>query len=288
MKASKRLSDRSLAILDYIWKWKLTTTAQIAAVYFPNRSIQASYNTLWRLKKGGFVQTQSDRAGRILVWTLTRKGFEVVRSRLPSNLKSEGYLSETPVHDLIVQAVHMGPWGGQLPPGSETYTEQQLRCIDKDLYPDWIPKSELRRPDGYWRIVDPEKTNVIALEVELTRKDPSDYMRVKRFYDMYPMVDQVFWVVAKEHQIATIVDKVVGQSPSTSKHCIVRLSQFAELGWNAPVAVGPNQGQMAHLLLSKKYQKSVKTFSSCPAIDARRFPIKPRTSQECFSALLGD
>jgi hypothetical protein len=41
--------------------------------------------------------------------------------------------------------------------------------------------------------------------------------RVRKFYELYPAVAQVIWVVAKEHQIKTIVEKVVGTSPSTSK-----------------------------------------------------------------------
>jgi hypothetical protein len=287
MTAIKHLSDRSLAMLKFVWKWKLTTTAQVAASFWADGSMQAAYNTLWRLKKGGFVQKQSDRSGRLLVWTLTRKGFDVVRLGLP-DLKSEGFLSETPAHDLIVQAVHLGPWAGVIPNWVDVFTEQELRCIDKNLYPNWVPKSELRRPDGYWHIYDGNALKVTALEVELTRKDPADYMRVRKFYELYPAVAQVIWVVAKEHQIKTIVEKVVGTSPSTSKHNILRLTQFIEMGWNAPVAVGPDQGKMAHSLLSKNYQNSVKTFSTFPSVDTRRFPIKPRTSRECFSALLGD
>jgi hypothetical protein len=287
MTAIKQVSNKSLSILNFIWRWKLTTTAQIASSFWQNQSMQGAYNTLWRLKEGGFVQKQSDRAGRLLVWTLTRKGFDVIRPSLPE-LKSDGFLSETPAHDLIVQAVHLGPWVGETPKGVEVFTEQQLRCIDKNLYPDWVPKSELRRPDGYWNISDNGFFQVTALEVELTRKDPADYTRVRKFYELYPAVAQVIWVVAKEHQIKTIVEKVVGTSPSTSKHNILRLGQFTELGWNALVAVGPDQGKMAHSLLSKSYQKTVKTFSAFPSVDTRRFPIKPRTSQECFSALLGD
>jgi hypothetical protein len=184
--------------------------------------------------------------------------------------------------------VHLGPWGGSCPPGVELFTEQELRCIDKALYPAWLPKSELRRPDGYWNIWNGDHFEATALEVELTRKDPADYMRVKKFYDLYPEVAQVIWVVAKDHQIKTIVEKVVGHSPQTSKHNILRLNQFIELGWEAPVVVGPAQGQTAQFLLAKNGQNSGKIFSTFPCVDTRRCPIKPRTSRECFLALIGD
>jgi hypothetical protein len=287
MMAAKRLSSKSINILKYIWRWKLTSTAQIAALFVDRASIQAAYNTLWRLKEGGFIQKQSDRAGRLMVWSLTRKGFDVIRNSLPA-LKSEGYHSETPVHDLLVQAIHLGPWAGKIPSGVEIFTEQELRCIDKALYPDWIPRSELRRPDGYWRTTHADGRKVTALEVEISRKDPADYMRVRKFYELYPSIAQVIWIAAKQHQVETITKKVAAGLSSTSKHNILLLPQFIKLGWDAQVVVGPDQGKPAHSLLSNNCQNTVKTLSVFPSIDARRFPMKPRTSQECFSALLGD
>jgi hypothetical protein len=286
MTAAKRLSDKSISLLNFIWRWKLTSTAQVAES-FANGSIQAAYNTLWRLKEGKFVQKHCDRAGRLMVWTLTRKGFDVVRAWLPE-LASEGYLSESPAHDLIVQAVHLGPWAGKFPAGVELFTEQELRCIKRSLYPEWIPDSELRRPDGYWRVADETGAKVTALEVEISRKDDADYSRVRRFYDMYPIVAQVIWVVAKPHHVRSIGKMIVDKSTSSSKHNILLLDQFIKYGWNAVVAVGPDQGRMVGSLLSKNYQNTVKTISQFPCVDTRRFPTKPRTSQECFSALLGD
>jgi hypothetical protein len=287
MIATKRLSNKSVAILNFIWRWKLTTTAQIAASFCDGESIQAAYNTLWRLKAGGFVQKQHDKSGRVLVWTLTRKGFEVVRAKLPE-LQSDGFLSETPTHDLLVQAIHLGPWGRRKPEGTELFTEQELRCIDKRQYPQWVPRSELRRPDGYWRIVGENGARVIALELELSRKDKSEYVRVRKFYDLYPIVAQVIWVVAQAAQVKKIVDKLTDNQPSSSKHNFILLDQIADCGWSAPVLVGPDQGKAAHSLLSNKCQNTVKNISVFPSVDTRRFPTKPRTSQECFSALLGD
>lgn len=287
MNGTKHLSEKPLAILKFIWRWKVTTTAQVAHSFFRGQPIQTVYTCLSRMQKGGFIKKECDKAGRVYVWTLTKKGFAVVLPSLPK-LFSEGFLSEHLVHDLIVEAVHLGPWDKPFPSNVEVFTEQELRNVDMELYPDWVPQSKMRRPDGYWRIASEGKTKTIAIEVELARKAPSDYLRVKKFYDLYQTVDRVLWLLTKRDQLKHIRETVMAGDPKNSRHDIVGLGQFVDKGWNAPIICGPDEGRVARNLVENNLQNTCTSIFSLPSLDARRFPIKPRTSRECFSALICD
>src|SRR3989338_6383928 len=129
MKGHSRISERDTSILLFLWRWKLGTTAVLAAKYFPNKSYHACYKRLLKLRHLGIVQhmpiTKWGHGGH--VWTLTHKGFLLCREHLPG-LKQKVYKSEHINHDFLVTAFHLGDWIERRPEECLQFTEQELRC----------------------------------------------------------------------------------------------------------------------------------------------------------------
>lgn len=102
-----------------------------------------------------------------------------------------GYKSENKEHDFWVTAIHLGDWLYQIPIGSALCSEQQLRRLHRDHYPEWVPKSTDHRPDGWWNINcgRPNNKSLIALEVELSRKSPIKIPNCRRvlFHHCHPL-----------------------------------------------------------------------------------------------------
>jgi hypothetical protein len=76
-------------MLEFLWKWKVSTTAALSKKFYPARRPQNAYKRLWELEKGGFIQAKLESTQRKSLWTLTRKGFQAIQERLPE-LKEEG------------------------------------------------------------------------------------------------------------------------------------------------------------------------------------------------------
>ncbi|MEQ1877283.1 MAG: hypothetical protein ABL958_11590 [Bdellovibrionia bacterium] len=235
--------ERDIPLLLFLWKWKVLTTAAIARRFYPHSRLSTAYRRLWCLERAGFIQINADSGLQIFVWTLTKKGFAVIQDTLPQ-LKEEGYLSEHINHDFLVTAAHLGDWLCGAPNGVDFFTEQQLRRYHRDLYPSWVSKKELHRPDGYWRLKSGDVSKTFALEVELSQKAPSLYRDPSIFYSHFANVHRVLWIVSST-SIAKTVIRAMGfaDSPNTSFHNFVRLHEFQKTGWRAPIFLGNEHGR---------------------------------------------
>ncbi|MBI3293254.1 MAG: hypothetical protein HYZ71_00830 [Deltaproteobacteria bacterium] len=69
------------------------------------------------------------------------------RDRIPP-LKDAGYLPSNWGHDLLVSAIHLGDGVFKDITGLETYTEQELRRVDPEFQPKWLPIPGGPRSDG--------------------------------------------------------------------------------------------------------------------------------------------
>jgi len=126
------------------------------------------------------------------------------------------------------------------------FTEQQLRRYEPEEYPEWVPKSKKRKPDGYWRIngKDGEKSaRVIALEVELSRKKEDEIRSIGYFYADEFRIDRVLWV-ALSKAMAERQARIFGglNVDRRAIHNFVLLSDFQRVGWDAPIILGPESG----------------------------------------------
>ncbi len=146
------LTPRDLLFLQYIWRWKIASTASVHEAVNQTATPYTTYKTLARLEQNGFIESRFEFAERFYVWQLTERGFHAIKSYL-GELKEDGYLSEKYRHDRLVQAFQLGEWATHQFPNVTFCTEQEMRRREVTDYPDWVPQTTDHRSDGYTRIM---------------------------------------------------------------------------------------------------------------------------------------
>lgn len=250
------MNENDYKLLKTLWQWKCLTTAALTEIFYPKNAPSYCYRRLVRLRNAGLIEPcpiKEDSLGRSFVWGLTKKGFEIIRDGI-SDLKEVGFKSESIDHDLLVSAVHIGDWLFGAPDTCAVFTEQQLRRMHEEHYPNWVPRADGHRPDGYWRTLFNGQNGTIALEVERNRKSLDDYIQAAQFYANRSELFRVVWVTRLPGAAKLILEaarKVGGDAQGL--HNIVMESDFRKLGWGAPIVMGRDIGKsMSHLLPSKR------------------------------------
>jgi hypothetical protein len=234
--------ERDLPLLRFLWRWKVLSTASLCRKFFSEASIHTGYKRLLKLERSGFIQSRTDPTATIHVWMLTQKGFQAIRHLLPP-LKEEGYKSEHLIHDWLVSSVHLGELLIAKREHVGLVSEQELRRVEPDFFPAWIPKSTLHRPDGYTRVEagngSEGTAKTIALEVELSLKGTADYQAVAEFYAKQD-VDQIVWVTPKL-TMASRIERIVG-SNERAAHSFVLIDDLLRDGSHAVIKIGKDEG----------------------------------------------
>jgi hypothetical protein len=269
------MNKREQEILIDLWRWKLLSTAAITEKHFPDQRPASAYNRLWRLRHEGLISTvhlSGKKADRAFLWTLSPKGFKEIMPHLDS-MKEQGFRSEAIEHDWLVTAVHLGEWLKGVPPGCEHVSEQELRRFHTNQYPNWIPRMEDRRPDGYWRIRKGAKFGTVALEVELSQKSPTDYRSIAASYELEESIYRVLWVV-KSKSISTLIENQRGAVNPNSCFNYVLASEFLEKGWDAKIYLGKDHGLSIRDLLSDPTQTQRKLVCTRSLLNTAKSPHK--------------
>ena len=262
-------------ILIDLWRWKLLSTAALTEMHFSKQQPSSAYNRLWRLRQEGLISTMhlsGKKTDRAFLWTLSPRGFKEILPLLDS-MKEVGFRSECVQHDWLVTAVHLGEWLKGLPVGCEVFTEQELRRFHSSQYPNWIPKGDDRRPDGYWRIRKGHKFGTVALEVELSKKTPTEYRSIATAYDLEESIYRVVWVV-KSKTISSTIEEQRGVGNSSSCFSYILLSDFLEKGWDAKVYLGRDQGFSLRQLLCDSVQTVHKLVCTRSLLNTAKSPHK--------------
>lgn len=270
------LTARDLQVLEFLWRWKAVSTAALAARFFQGRAPETAYTRLWHLRRSGYISFLATGDAEAFVWSPTQKGFHAIRHLLPE-LDEEGFKSESIGHDALVSAIHVGEWLLSPPIGAESFSEQEIRRFHLDCFPEWCPKTRQHRPDGYWRVPRAEKWLTIALEVEIHQKKSSYYSWLAKFYDERQEVDRVVWVVRPRRLAESIwceLKKVVGERVAI--HNFLVLEDVQELGWQAPIYLGPEQGKPLAFLLNPDLQTSPNPDWTRFLFDTRKCPHKSK------------
>lgn len=236
--------------MKYLWKWKLVSTAALAAKFFPNLSTLTPYRRLMRLADSKYLQYihRNDASG--CGWCLTPKSYKQIRHLL-GELRAEGFRSEYPNHDSIATAFHLGDWLTKQPEYTQTFSEQQLRRIPVELWDDWVPKSTIHRPDGYSLIFKGEERLVFAFEAELDLKPKPRYESVAAFYDLQQNINAVFWLVDSKSTANSMKRHFESFNVrNLSKHNFVLTEEFRERGWSTPIIAGKFEGKSLTDILS--------------------------------------
>lgn len=277
------MNSTDYKVLLSLWRWKCLTSAAITEIYFPTLAPSYCYRRLVRLRKAGLIGTRpltDDVLGRSFVWSLTKKGFKAIKQDV-SDMKEDGFGSEAIDHDLLVTAVHIGDWIYGLPDRCSLFTEQQLRKMHEEHYPDWVPKGGRHRPDGYWRTILGGNLGTIALEVERHRKSLDDYVGAAQFFANRKELFRVIWVVRYEgaaHVIAAAAKKVGGDAQGL--HNFIREKDFRKSGWGAPIFMGRDTGKpLSHFLPSLR-SKSEQYIAPSLILNAMKSPHMSKAYQD--------
>lgn len=236
------LGTRDLMLLEFLWRWKLATTAALGAKFF-SCNFKNAYNRLNDLERANVIEVRCDEKLKNFAWAITQKGFKAIRSELPA-LKEEGFRSEHIQHDFLVSAFHIGDWLLEMPEGARLFSEQQLRRVLLDDYPSWVPRTEVHRPDGYWGLPASDKILTVALEVEIHRKSPQIYEAVGEFYAELSEVFRVIWLVPSIASARRIQSKIQkSRSVRANVHNFVLIPNFLKQAWHCPILLGPETGK---------------------------------------------
>jgi hypothetical protein len=229
------LSSRDAKILEYIWKWKIASTASIHEAINRPQSEYSTTKVLERLKANGFILDFHHPRERFYVWSLTEFGFAATAQYL-GEIAEDGYLSENHRHDRLVQAFQLGEWSTHQNPRVLFFTEQDLRRRGVEYYPSWVPHTTEHRPDGYTRIAGTKRQWTFAFEVELSAKSTQKYEGILRFYKLSAGIDRVFWLVGDPFIKDQILSaKACIKDDSTNYHVFVDLGDYEKNGWDAQV-----------------------------------------------------
>ncbi|MEI8025262.1 MAG: hypothetical protein WCI18_02835 [Pseudomonadota bacterium] len=274
----KLSSERDIPLLGFLWRWKVVTTRALHLKFFPKTSLVVAYHRLNRLERAGIIKGVSDERAQNFHWTLSKKGFEAIRSFLPA-LREEGFGSEHTRHDGLVSAFHLGEWLIDRPENVQLFSEQQLRRYATESLPSWVPSPEIHRPDGYWGIPSNEKIFPVGVEVELNQKASAFYQTVGDYYSEEQTVFRVLWLVELESQARSIqkqITKLVSYRGDI--HNFVSADQFTKHGWSAKFCTGPESGKSIrdtlHLLMHREGSQppvnSSSTLTTQHLLDARK------------------
>ncbi len=260
-------------ILVFLWRWKLVSSTGLAGRFFPNLTSQGVNWHLLGLQKHNLIYPYNvnSKEAKVL-WGLTVKGFKLAKQSLPA-LVEDGFRSEHQIHDFFVTAFHLGDWLNQVPRECDVFSEQELRRYNVEQYPEWVPKTTIHRPDGYWLVSLPAGLGTIALEVELKLKTPNFYEVVAKFYRDQPEIFRVVWLVASESNGKSIRDRLQKGSPhNIGIHNFVLKEDFLKMGWQAPIRFGSQTGNSVSFLLGDRDQQTTKKVWSFAVLDTRKSP----------------
>lgn len=280
MKRIHLSNELDIPILLHIWKFKIASTQAIRHFLFKDSSLYAIYRRLYRMEKSKYVEVNFAKRGKHQFWTLTKLGYEAIEDLLPQ-LKEKGFKSESPMHDLIASAIHVADHDYCKTNNIRIFTEQELRRIDTNFYPENIPRTDRHRPDGYWITGSSKEPKLIALELELSQKINDSYESTGDFYSDYPQIDSVLWVVIRKGMISGMQKHLdIGSNQADSCHNFIILSDFMMHGWQTKISYGKDKGKTIYQLLGKHEENFRQTFSYKYILDTRKYP---RNSTVCLS-----
>jgi hypothetical protein len=264
-----------LNVLFFLWKWKVSTTKAIHTGVGSDRALERVYRRLVSMERHKFIRTHAPELGKAKVWALDQRGFQTIQGRLPRLIES-GYRSEHLGHDLFCHAIHLGEWLSGPPSGCDIFSEQQLRRVDMDFYPSWVPRTPTHRPDGWWQIQKGGEKKLAALEVELSLKDAANYETLGEFFSESIKVESVVWLVSAPFDGNYIHRHLMrGIRDGSDDHSFIFVPDFLQHGWQSPIRIGKNVGQTLSQILHPTSAPPPPQGVGNGLFDVRKKPMKP-------------
>jgi hypothetical protein len=275
-KSNFQITGDDFKLLQFLWKWKLSTTVIINKAVFKDRSANRCYRRLRSLEENKYIESIFSRDRMVCLWQLTDKGYQELNFD-GIEISQRGYKAEHPEHDFWSSLIQFGIWIDHVPKNSDLFSEQQLRRFEIESYPKWVPHTKQHRPDGWWKtdLAKSNKESLIALEVEMTRKPSSSYYEVGDFYSNVIDVQQVIWIVRSESDANFILKNMIaGSSTNASEQSFLLFSQFIKDQWSAPILIGKNKGKSIREILDSQRNNAQSLMTQHCLLDTRKTPLE--------------
>ncbi len=240
------LTERDDDILLFLWRWKVVSTAGIAARFFPNGSKMSTYRRLNKLRHHKYIKLEDVKWSCKYAWKLSKKGYVYIWKQLPTQTdKSRGYNGEFPRHDFLASAFHIGGWITEMPDCAGVVSEQSIRRQEPQTLPWWVPKTDFHNPDGYWYFNNGEQECIVALEVELSVKPTEKYKSFRSFYNSMENINYCIWVV-KNRAFAKRIFNILDESGSSlsCKHQFLLTKDVDKFNWGSEIILGSKKGMI--------------------------------------------
>lgn len=271
------ITERDHGILRLLWKWKVLSTSALTAKFFPGKSPLTCYVRLQILSRLGFVRALDLGSRKRTGWSIEERGFRYIRATL-GELESRGFRSEYLEHDFLTTALHLGEWLIEQPREIKTFSEQQLRRIHPDLWPSWVPRSDIHRPDGYTLDYRGSSPKIYAIETELSLKSTKRYESVAAFYGGQESLTAVIWLVENQRSASKLKDSLEHHKiRNLGAHNFLLRKAFESEGWKAKLSDGSLSGQslsevfLYNPTISPQFPHNVNC--SAALLDARKRPL---------------
>lgn len=273
-------NQRDIPLLHFLWKWRLVTVAALTQKFFPMCSEKTAYNRLLALEHAKRITIRSKGNDGQFLCALDRQGYEAIKEELPL-LSEPGFKPEHIEHDFLVSAFHLGDWLKDKPENTSLFSAQQLRRIDSEMYPSWVPRSPTHIPDGYTLVKKGDRDSIFAIEVELYSRTELNYQLIGDLYRYLRNVEKVFWLVSGDSLARKIeIQLIKAMRDRPSNHNFILLKEFVAQGWDAPIVIGPDEGRSLSTLFSEIVPKSGENPSDSNLarflLDTRKSPHKSR------------
>ncbi len=265
--------NRDLPLLEWLWRWKVSSTQVLHDGFFAKRSPKTSYERLRELAAFSYIQRRCTADTALTYWQLTAKGFRTIKDRVPG-LTLEAFQPDSPLHDLIAAGLHFEGWLDHLPDGAELISEQQLKCCRPESWDEWVPRLQSRRPDGYWFRGWAERSRVIALEVELFPKSQAWFNEILASYAWSRDVDAVIWVVQHPSVIKRVTQFQTSEHQRAGAwHTIIKLDDVINKGWAATMNTPIDGAWTLAELLNPEGQNNDRILRPLRNLGNRKFPL---------------
>lgn len=275
-KSNFQITSDDYKLLQFLWKWKLSTTAIINKAIYKDRSANRCYRRLRSLEENKYIESIFSRDRMVCLWQLTDKGYQELNFD-GIEISQRGYKAEHPEHDFWSSLIHCGVWIDQVPKNSDLFSEQQLRRFEIESYLKWVPHTKQHRPDGWWKtdLAKSNKESLFALEVEMTRKPSSSYYEVGDFYSNVIDIHQAIWIVRSESDANFILKNMIaGSSTNASEQSFLLFSQFIKDQWSAPILIGKNKGKSFREILDSQSNNAQSLMTQHCLLDTRKTPLE--------------
>lgn len=257
--SDRKLSLRDLAVLDFLWTWKVASTGVLTEVAFKEKSVWWVYKALRQLQKEKYIQLlPRGKNLELELWALTDLGFEIVLMDR-DDIINYRYKPHAPAHDYLATCLQLGDlW--QFPCDKFFFSEQMLASLAPSNFPKGFKNVDGHVPDGITLLRSQLNDVYLGYEVDLNLKDIERYRETFTYWDnVKPTL--IFWLVRNTWMADKIMTSglefrygLQNGDDLLSRVCFVLADDFKEKIWEANVINGKYKGHTIRKLTANLLQ----------------------------------